>query len=136
VPNYYVKDKFNLIKKEIINDSYNSLKKLKRAIDEVSENKLKTLEKKNNANYTKYDFKILDNSKNQFMIELFTEILVDNFFEKYTDFINLQEFIKYYPLQLSRENSEVLDDFIKKYTNFKKWNYFICNAYDFSFNKQ
>jgi hypothetical protein len=70
------------------------------------------------------------------MIDLFSKMLTKDFFKRHTDFEDVKEFIKYYPLQLSSDKSKILDYFINEHLDSgSTWNHFVIKAYDFSLNK-
>jgi archaellum biogenesis ATPase FlaH len=132
---YPVKVKFELIQQDIVLNFIKTLTFYKEDFKFLSEEDKKDYQKKL-PNILKYDFKLLEKNNNLIMIDLFSKMLTKDFFKRHTDFEDVKEFIKYYPLQLSSDKSKILDYFINEHLDSgSTWNHFVIKAYDFSLNK-
>jgi len=85
-------------------------------------------------NRKKINLNILEEDDIEIINYLKNKVLNERFFKEYTSFKNLDDFISRYPLQISYEDRELLDNFIVNNSEFDDWEQFLGVAFFLSFN--
>lgn len=85
-------------------------------------------------NRKKINLNILEEDDIEIINYLKNKVLSERFFKEYTSFKNLDDFISRYPLQISYEDRELLDNFIVNNSEFDDWEQFLGVAFFLSFN--